>query len=217
MPIRSLLGTLFLCLVLGATGTGADAPGSVPLNAANTSLLKRLENYLDTVRTVRSRFLQVSSAGDVAEGLFEMSRPGKMRIEYDPPVPVEIVADGDWIHYHDRELKQVTSSPIRWTPAAPLLNEDIKLLNGRYIVTGLDQAKNAFIVTLTDRERLKDIGSLTLVFTDNPLALRKWSVTDARGIVTSVTLISPDFSVSFDKGFFSFENPYPDILSDENR
>lgn len=201
----------FALMTAAPIGAIADDPVGIPLGQDDKSLLTKLEAYLATIKQVRARFLQVSSTGGVAEGLFELSRPGKMRIIYDEPLPVEIYADGTWMYYHDKELKQVTSSPLSWTPAAPLLAEDIKLMGGDYVVTGLNKTADAIIVSLVDEEE-PATGTLTLVFANKPLALKRWSVTDAQGIVTSVTLMAPDFEPTFAKGLFSFTDPYPGVL-----
>ncbi|HEY9164453.1 MAG TPA: outer membrane lipoprotein carrier protein LolA, partial [Magnetovibrio sp.] len=49
-------------------------------------------------------------------------------------------------------------------------------------------------------------GSLTLVFESKPLQLRKWSVTDAQGITTTVSLLGPKFGVNLANDLFKVEN-----------
>jgi outer membrane lipoprotein-sorting protein len=49
-----------------------------------------------------------------------------------------------------------------------------------------------------------DDGSLTLVFADNPLALRQWSVVDAQRQETRVTLFDVQLGGSFDQSLFVF-------------
>ena len=45
-------------------------------------------------------------------------------------------------------------------------------------------------------------GSLTLVFADNPLALRQWTVVDAQRQETRVTLFDVQLGGSFDQALF---------------
>jgi len=47
-------------------------------------------------------------------------------------------------------------------------------------------------------------GSLTLVFADNPLALRQWSVVDAQLQETRVSLFDVRLGGSFDQSLFVF-------------
>jgi outer membrane lipoprotein-sorting protein len=49
-----------------------------------------------------------------------------------------------------------------------------------------------------------DDGSLTLVFADNPLALRQWSVVDAQHQETRVTLFDVELGGTFDQKLFVF-------------
>jgi outer membrane lipoprotein-sorting protein len=48
---------------------------------------------------------------------------------------------------------------------------------------------------------------LTLVFADNPLALRQWSVTDAQRQQTTVTLYNVEIGGAFDQKLFQFIDP----------
>ena len=52
-----------------------------------------------------------------------------------------------------------------------------------------------------------DDGSLTLVFADNPLALRQWSVVDAQRQETRVSLFDIETGGSFDQSLFVFTPP----------
>ena len=50
-------------------------------------------------------------------------------------------------------------------------------------------------------------GNLTLIFSDKPLGLKKWRVTDAQGIVTNVSLIGPRFGLPLSPKLFHVEPP----------
>ena len=113
---RLLAVTVVVLLAMPGAGTAA-APEPAPLSAGEQALVGRIEAYFNGVRTMRARFLQSASTGQVAEGTVALQRPGRMRIEYDPPVPVLIVADGTWLIYHDRGLNQISYLPLGSTPA----------------------------------------------------------------------------------------------------
>ena len=66
-----------------------------------------MEDYLNGIQTLKAEFTQVGPDGEPAEGVIYMRRPGLLRVEYKPPVPVIIVGDGFLIHYHDKELGQI--------------------------------------------------------------------------------------------------------------
>ncbi len=191
---------------LSPTEAAAATPAAIDLGKAERADLARVEAYLNGVKTIRARFMQISSTGELAEGDFYLLRPGKMRIEYRPPVPVLIVADGTWLIYYERELGQVSYIPLDSTPAGILVADKISLRDDAVTVTGFERESGTVRVTLVRTESPEE-GSLTLVFSDKPLALRKWTVVDAQGVVTNVSLIDASYDVPVDPNLFRFKNP----------
>jgi outer membrane lipoprotein-sorting protein len=191
---------------LSPTGAAAAAPAAIDLSNAERADLARVEAYLNGVKSIRARFMQISSTGELAEGDFYLLRPGKMRIEYRPPVPVLIVADGTWLIYYERELGQVSYIPLDSTPAGILVADKISLLDDAVTVTGFERDSSTVRVTLVRTESPEE-GSLTLVFNDKPMALKKWTVVDAQGIVTNVSLVDASYNVPLDPNLFRFKNP----------
>lgn len=155
---------------------------------------------------MRSHFVQISSAGQVAEGELYLARPGRLRIEYRPPVPVLIVANNGWLVYHDRKLEQVSYVPVSSSPAGILVAETVSLTGAELTVTGFERGPQATRVTVV-RTAEPHEGSLTLVFSEAPLSLRKWSITDAQGTVVDVSLIDARFGVPIDGELFRFRDP----------
>ena len=58
------------------------------LSAADRADIARAETWLNNLRTLKARFLQIAQGGAAAEGTAWISRPGRMRFEYDPPEPL---------------------------------------------------------------------------------------------------------------------------------
>ena len=185
----------------------AIAP-QLQLGAEDQAELARIEAYLNGIRTVQSSFLQHSSNGQSAEGQLYLSRPGKLRVEYQPPVPVLVVADGTFLIYYDRNLEQVSYIPLASTPASVLLDKHISLADGALTVTGFERGDDRTLVSLVRTDNPGE-GSITLVFSERPLALQQWSVTDAQDIATVVSLVDPRFDVELDRRLFVFEDPRP--------
>jgi len=200
------LVTAAFVAALSPTGAAATTPAAIDLGKAERADLARVESYLNGVKSIRARFMQISSTGEFAEGDFYLLRPGKMRIEYRPPVPVLIVADGTWLIYYERELGQVSYIPLGSTPAGILVADKISLRDDAVTVTGFERDSDTVRVTLVRTESPEE-GSLTLVFSDKPLALRKWTVVDAQGVVTNVSLIDASYDVPVDPDLFRFKNP----------
>lgn len=173
--------------------------------AADAKMLARIEAYLNGISTMQSKFLQVSSTGELAGGNFYMRRPGKLRIDYDPPSPVLIVSDGHRLTYFDKELETANVAPIEDTLAGFLVRDPVRFA-GDVTVTGFNHAKGIVRVTLA-RSGEPEGGSLTLVFSDDPLRLRQWVVADAFGTSTRVSLVEPVFGVQLNDALFEAEEP----------
>lgn len=197
MDRRTLLGT---ALLLAAPPALAQAP--VP---DRTAVLARVEAWLNALTTMKARFLQVSQNGQSAEGTAWISRPGRMRFDYDPPEPLLLVASGGQVMMYDRELRQPTTLPASSTPLGLLLRPQIRL-SGDVTVTGV-QRQGGFVGITLHRTGSEAEGRLTLVFSEQPLELRQWSVLDAQGRETRVTLYQPEFGGRIDTRLFDFNDP----------
>ena len=200
-----LRGAVVLLIALGLPAAATAAPPAASLTEQDRADVARVESYLNGIDTLRARFLQVSSDGGYAEGNLYIDRPGQMRIDYDPPVPVVVVANGNWLIYLDIKLQQVTHIPLGSTPAGILLRENPRL-SGEVTITGFERAADALRITLV-RTRDPAEGNLTLVFSDRPLLLRKWSVIDAQGVETSVSLMETHFGEPLKRSLFELELP----------
>ena len=175
------------------------------LSVENQQDLKRIETFLNGMETAGAGFLQVSSNGAVATGKLLLSRPGKMRFEYDPPTPIMIIADGTFLIYIDKELKTVTHLWLSTSLIGFLVEEDIKL-HGDVTVTKFEKGSNILRVTLA-RTKDPEQGSITMIFSDQPLALRQWIITDPQGIRTTVTFNNLESGIKIDPKLFIFKRP----------
>jgi len=194
-------------LIVGLSAT-ADATivQTLNLSKADISDLIRLEERLNSYKTVRARFIQVSSNGDYTEGMLHLSRPGRMRIEYDLPNPVIVIADGSSLIYVDRELEQVSAILLSLTPAAILLKDNFSLISKDILITGFHRSPGILRMSIVKAEDPLS-SKLTLIFSDKPLELRKWSVVDNLGITTTISLLGPEFGLKLDPKLFDYEIP----------
>ncbi|WP_148213456.1 LolA family protein [Rhodospirillum centenum] len=208
--VRSLLAATVAAAALAlavpaAPARAAPAASEVARTPEVAADLARVEAYLNGIGTLRSRFLQVADDGSSVKGTFALARPGRMRIDYDPPVGNFIVADGRFVYFWDAELKQQSNAPIGSTLADFLLRPQISL-SGDVTVTEVAHDGGVLEVTLA---QTKDpaLGRLTLVFEERPFALRKWRVLDAQGLTTEISLLSPETGVELKDEQFFFRDP----------
>jgi outer membrane lipoprotein-sorting protein len=103
--------------------------------------------------------------------------------------------------FRDTQLDQVTNIPLSSTPLGLLLRAHIAL-SGDVTVTDVTRLPGQIQITLA-RTGSPGEGSLTLIFSDNPLTLREWAVTDAQGKETRVTLFNVALGGTFDQELFN--------------
>lgn len=207
--LRRLLASLLVAApLLGAAAPSAFAAGAPPatqLSAQDKAVVAQVEAYLNDIHTMQSTFVQVAPDGRQATGTFSLSRPGRMRLEYDKPIKDFVVADGSFIFYWDGEMRQQSSAPIGSTLADFILRKTIRL-SGDVIVTDVYTTPGVVEVSLVESKD-SGKGTLTLVFEDRPFQLRKWRVLDAQGLTTEVALLNPRVDVTFDSAMFYFKEP----------
>lgn len=166
----------------------------------------RAETSLNAATTLRARFLQVAPDGSTAEGTLSLSRPGKLRLDYDPPTPLIILANGDWLVYHDSQLDHTSYVDIDSTPAALLVKKDLHLNSDGATVTNVVHKPGVLEITAV-KEKDPRQGKITLIFTEAPFQLKQWLVTDAQGQTTTVSLYNPRTDVKFDDHIFRDRDP----------
>lgn len=192
----------------GALGAFALAPRLArALTPADTADLQRVQDYLNNIHTLQSRFEQVSNDGGVATGTLYLSRPGKMRVEYDPPVPILLVATDERIWYYDKKLQQVSFFDLKDTPAWFLLQPNVRF-GGDISVGNFERGPDVLRVTVTEAKN-PSLGQATLVLSDKPLQLRKWQIVDAQRKQVAVTLDDPHYGAPLNPQLFYWTDPRP--------
>lgn len=182
-----------------------EPPAAVALSPQDIADLQRVAAYLNSIRTMYARFRQVSSNGGTASGQLWMARPGRMRFEYDPPSPILLLADMFYVYYIDKELVEMSKVGLKSTPAWLLLRDPITFDD--LVVTRFDRGANVLQITVIEKAD-PDTGSLTMVFSDRPLALRQWSIVDQQRKTTTVWLYDERFGVALDPKLFVYQDPF---------
>jgi outer membrane lipoprotein-sorting protein len=203
MNRRTLLRLALLSPLLApgvARAQGVFQP--TPQDAAD---LGRIEAYLNAINTLKAHFLQVAPDGGMSQGTAWIERPGRMRFEYDPPAKILLMAGHGNLVFEDHSIDQISEVPLSLTPLGILLADHISL-SGRVTVVGFRRLPGQLQVTLVRSASPQD-GSLTLVFTQDPLALRQWTVLDAQRRETHVTLYNVEQGVNLDPKLFEFRDP----------
>jgi outer membrane lipoprotein-sorting protein len=162
--------------------------------------IARIEAYLNGLTSLRAKFLQVAPDGGISGGQAWLSRPGRLRFQYDPPAPFLLVAAHGQLVFQDSSIKQTSQAPLSSTPLGMLLAPKV-VLSGEITVTGMRRLPGEIDVSIV-RTAAPGDGALTLVFADTPLTLRQWTVTDAQQKETRVTLFNTELGGNFDAKLF---------------
>ncbi|MHA1538252.1 MAG: LolA family protein [Alphaproteobacteria bacterium] len=197
--ICAKLASLAVVLMVAA----APAQSAAALSSDQKAAVAEVSAYLNGIRSFEARFLQVSQNGGIAEGKLYIQRPGRMRLEYKPPVPLLVVSTGKLLILYDRNLDQVTHLPLSASPAAFLLADKIRF-DGRVRVIAVKRVKGRIYVSVAEKGR-PDKGSLHLMFVTKPLKLREWIVVDAQRRRTKVVLLDIRRRVKLDPKLFLLE------------
>ena len=197
--------TLVLFLALTSIFEPASASATV-LSDRDRQDLVRVEAYLNSFQSMRARFVQMSSTGHIAEGNFVLKKPDRLRIDYDPPVPMKIISDGRFLVYDDIELEQQTHVPLSLTPVSVLVSSNIRLNEKDIEVVRVYRGDATLEVSIVQRDE-PGAGEVRLVFSDRPMALRRWVVTDAQGVQTNFALLGAETGIALDDDLFVI-HPY---------
>lgn len=201
--------------LIGLAGlAGASAFASMPVRAATEpaggivlrpedhALLRDIEDYLNSLTTLQARFIQINPDGSSVEGTISMRRPGEMRVEYDPPVPNLMVANGTFLIVIDRQLGEATHLPLNLTPAYFFLREKVSFADGLSVL-GLERHAGLIRVQVALDED-PGAGSVVVTLQDRPLTLRQWTVIDGQDAQTRVTLVDTRFGLKLDDDLFTY-------------
>ncbi|GHU16609.1 hypothetical protein FACS189472_02040 [Alphaproteobacteria bacterium] len=178
--------------------------------------VKQLEDYLNSIKTIKSKFVQVDRRGDESIGYFLLKRPGKMKMFYQPPATDVFVAKDDKITHYNRELKEKTVSSMHSSPLSFFLEYKINLRDNVRVLSAVE-LQNEMVITFSKRNEDTE-GAISLYFQKNPIKLLKWEIFNNKNDIanhdsTKILLLDSEINTKkisdeeFDK-LMSYANPY---------
>lgn len=196
-----------LTLALAAASLAGPALAQAPLSAADKALVDRAVAYLEGLTEAKGRFIQTDHRGRSTTGQLFMKRPGKARFAYDPPSGLLVVSDGGVVSVQDKRLKTFDQYPLGATPLSLFLARTIRLDRG-VTISRVQRLADGFTITARDGKK-ETAGQIALTFSDSPLALTGWTVTDAQGRPTRVQIQGLERAAGLDKSLFVLKDPRP--------
>ena len=215
---RAALAALMICLAAPSFAQGQapfpiqnpfaallGQPGpSVTLKPEQRAIVDKVNKYLTSVQTLQGKFVQVGSDGRRTTGDFYLSKPGRVRFEYDDPSPIELVADGTSVVVRDRKLATQDVYPLSQTPLRFLLADKVDLTRDTNVIAV--SSDDVFVtVVVEERNTLVGTSRLMIMFDAKTMQLKQWTVTDPQGYDTTVAVYDLDASKKPDPGLFKID------------
>ena len=188
-----------------SAGAKTAKPGdTMALDDNQRSLIDRVSLYLSTISTLVGDFVQVGPDGTKSEGQFYIAKPGRVRFEYNPPNPIDIVADGRNVSVRNRNLNTQDLFPLSQTPLRFLLSDRIDLRRETNVV-GVYADEIFATVVIEEKQPLIGTNRLMMMFDAKNLQLKQWTVTDAQGYDTTVAVSNLDPATKPDPALFTID------------
>jgi outer membrane lipoprotein-sorting protein len=182
-------------------GKGSAPSKATAFDEKQRNLLDRISLYLSSVQTLVGSFVQIGPDGARTTGTFYIQKPGKVRFAYNPPSPIDVVADGSYVVVRNRDLDTQDLWRLSQTPLRYLLAEHIDLLRDTDIISVSTDDKFATVV-IEENQVMVGTSRLMLMFDAKDLTLRQWTVTDPQGLNTTVAVFNLDPTKKPDPNMF---------------
>ena len=183
---------------------GKTPTSTAQLTPEQRSIIDRINNYLSSTPRLTGRFVQVGPDGRRAEGEFYLSKPGRVRFEYDEPSPIELIADGSSVVIRDRKLATQDVYPLSQTPLRFLLANHVDLMRDANLTAVY--ADETFITAVVEEKNgVVGTSRLMIMFDAKDMQLKQWTVTDPQGYDTTVAVYNLDTTKTPDPSLFKVD------------
>jgi len=184
--------------LFGKTGEGAT------ITPEQRALVDKINAYMSGMQILNGSFIQVGPDGKKSQGTFYIQKPGKVRFEYDPPSPMELIADGDSVVVRDRNLATQDVYPLSQTPLRFLLADRVNLLRDTNLLAVY--ADDVFITAVIEEKNgIVGNSKLMIMFSAKDMSLKQWTITDPQGYDTTVAVYNLDTTKRADPNAFRID------------
>lgn len=203
---RSFIAAALCALAAPVVPVAAAPPAAAP---AVDPQIEQAVTALRAITTLQADFVQTDRNGQRLSGVLSMQRPGKIRFQYQPGIPLLIVSDGSALTLIDYEVRQVQRWPIRNSPLGALLdpNKDV----ARFAT--LNPTGHSEVISLDVRDpRHPEYGSITMIMLKKQGApggweLTSWVALDSQNRRTTVRLSNQRYGIALPSNIFRWNDP----------
>ena len=157
------------------------------LASARALSLGEISAYLNSMRAAESKFVQANPDKTLAQGVMYLEKPGRIRYEYTTPADSLVISDGSFLGVFDKKSNRgVQVYDLRGTPLDILLRDNIDLTASGVVRDVRSDGTQTQVIAVDPENRRS--GTITMVFTADPIELRQWIIVDPLGRKTTVIL-----------------------------
>jgi outer membrane lipoprotein-sorting protein len=161
----------------------------------------RINAYFNSFQTLKGEFVQTGAKGRSTRGVMHLSKPGKLRFEYEPPNPLLIASDGKWLTIKNKVKEKGDQVPLSSTPMRLIVASKLNLLAETSVVQ-FEQINGLTTMGLVDKKG-SIAGQIYLVFDDARGELVQWIIVDGKGQRTTVELSNLEKNVKMNPKLFN--------------
>jgi outer membrane lipoprotein-sorting protein len=166
--------------------------------------VRRANAWRESAQVLNADFVQIGPDGHRGEGKLTVERPGRMRFQFAPPDKLEIVADGRSVAVRDQKMDTQDLYFIAQTPLKFLLADHIDLARDTQVLR-VEVNDNSASILIEDKAKLGGSAQIELLFDPSTFVLKQWTVNDAQGFQTVVTLFNVDLTTKPDESLFKID------------
>ena len=175
---------------------------AIPLTTPE--IVEKVNAYFNGFTYLNASFTQLNADGRSFKGDLFISRPGKLRFQYDAPSPLEIVSDGSTVVLRNRKLATQDVYGIGQTPLKFLLKSPLDLSTDTKVIKGTHEC-DLISLTVEDRSTIVGTSRIRLILNAEPVLLRQWTISDSNGVDTTVQVANLDTTRRPDPKLFAID------------
>ena len=184
----TLIGAALIMILTTFAIAAAQESGGVETGDEQPQVsLDDFTGYLESLTTAIGTFTQHNADGTTSTGRIYLSRPWKMRLEYDRPDSISIIANGLSLTVLDRKSNSGPQKyPLTGTGLHTLLAKSVNLADPELLIQ-FRRDHSFSEVHLRHTSKLVS-GRSVIYFSNHPISLLGWSYIDEDGQQTTLVL-----------------------------
>ncbi|HCR85099.1 MAG TPA: hypothetical protein DIV86_00315 [Alphaproteobacteria bacterium] len=206
--MRSAINLLVFIAILFSANI-AEARKLEKMSSEEIKLLNLAQDYLDKIKTIEASFIQFNPGSDIANGVFLLSKPGKLKMSYSTPFRIDYYINDNNLIQYDWDLDEVSRGSAPENPLKILLYQGLRLANNDLLEVAdiIDESSNFNIYLVTRSEEITEISGMILKFNKMPLELSGVQRVSNDGKKTDITFSSVKINQPVDNSLLIFNRP----------